>query len=1268
MPQSQRGIKNTGMKTLDASTLTEQQRLDDSSLPTELVLQQVMSGWADKLIEDGNPQEADKLLELCEKEREGQLVIAMCGHFSAGKSTVINQMCGKRLLPSSPIPTSANVVSIRYGARRAEIVYRDREQDQPVQVPLEQLEQVCRDGERIEKVYIYDEVEWLKEGAVLLDTPGVDSVDDLHLQATESALHMADVVCYVTDYNHVLSEINFTFAKQVADAGKPLIWIVNQIDKHRESELNFEQYREDVRKSLHDWLIKPAAIFYVSMLEPDHAANEWPLVMLALQLIVSERKVIVQFGIEQAARHILNQHLEKKRELVHAEHEVWMEQQGGESVIQNARSMLRKATEAYQLEAERLEQIQRVYQDKLEKMLRDANITPAQLRDLAQQYIESCQTGFRVGIWNRKEKTEQERTQRLQQFAQRWQEEMQANISVHVTAWARELANELNEPAEDLSNEVERCVSGLNHEWLAQYVQTGTIGSNEYTMNYCRLISEEAKSQIRKQMLQAIEPLMIRIKQDSEQKLSIIQQEIQSWQYKLQEDDRFRDHMKQIHEESTQLLNQMGQLDLSCDQSVSASHYLPDLSHAALLRLSNRGSNTSRGAAHHQHVQLMEITDIDVRAVNKGKVLHHYEMNAQEHPDSDISQRWQHAALMLTQTADLLEQSDLLTHMAVPLRAKAQRLRDHEFSVALFGAFSAGKSSFANALMGQALLPVSPNPTTAAINRIVAPTGTYKDHTALIKLKTEEMLLADLRYALECMGAEEAVKWNISQIMQAADRWQPDMLLPSGKAHYSFIQAVKRGYDDIKSLLGQEMHVSYEEYREYVSIEAKSAFVTSVDLFAHNPWTNQGFTFVDTPGADSINARHTGVSFEYIKNADMILFVTYYNHAFSQADRQFLTQLGRVKDSFELDKMFFIVNAADLAANQTELESVLEYMRMKLQEFGIRSPRLFAVSSLKALEWKLSEETDRLPRSGFTQFEGAFQHFAAHELSDMAIQAAAQDIEHVMTHIQSLVSAAKVDAMDRESQLQELRARVSRAVQQLAELRNWSDSKRIEQELEELLYHIRQRMHYQFSDSFALAFNPATLRADEKYIERALNQCYGDWQRSFERELTNELLATSLRMEQLCKRLIQEKLQRTMKRVCEEVDGYQYSPPSQWSAWETPEVEIKHIDGEFSSRKLKSMYRSSKAFFEGGGRETLKGHLEHQALDRLNWNIQSIKSLFIQHLEQHVAATMQGLVDELTASLSQYERSMEQVWSQDGSGERYEQVAEQLKMYRFEMR
>ena len=117
--------------------------------------------------------------------------------------------------------------------------------------------------------------------------------------------------------------------------------------------------------------------------------------------------------------------------------------------------------------------------------------------------------------------------------------------------------------------------------------------------------------------------------------------------------------------------------------------------------------------------------------------------------------------------------------------------------------------------------------------------------------------------------------------------------------------------------------------------------------------TRLGVTFVDTPGADSINARHTGVAFDYIRNADAVLFVTYFNHAFAKADREFLIQLGRVKDAFELDKMFFVVNAIDLAESEEEANLVKQYVQDELQRFGIRFPRVYGVSSLQGLKEKL---------------------------------------------------------------------------------------------------------------------------------------------------------------------------------------------------------------------------------------------------------------------------------------------------------------------------
>lgn len=191
----------------------------------------------------GDHTAVQAITDLISKAEMKHLTIAFCGHFSAGKSSLINSLCGKRVLPSSPVPTSANVVSIRNGKPRA-LIYTTPNVSADngagtLEVSPEELEAYCKNGGAYSSIEVWDDIPLLKDDAVLLDTPGVDSTDRGHSLATHSALHLADVVFYVMDYNHVQSETNLSFAKSLSDWGKPLFLIVNQIDKHREREALF---------------------------------------------------------------------------------------------------------------------------------------------------------------------------------------------------------------------------------------------------------------------------------------------------------------------------------------------------------------------------------------------------------------------------------------------------------------------------------------------------------------------------------------------------------------------------------------------------------------------------------------------------------------------------------------------------------------------------------------------------------------------------------------------------------------------------------------------------------------------------------------------------------------------------------------------------------------------------------------------------------------------------------------------------------------------
>ena len=59
----------------------------------------------------GHQHNMNRVRDLAEKLAAGEYGIAFAGHFSAGKSRMINSLLGESLLPSSPIPTSANLVS-----------------------------------------------------------------------------------------------------------------------------------------------------------------------------------------------------------------------------------------------------------------------------------------------------------------------------------------------------------------------------------------------------------------------------------------------------------------------------------------------------------------------------------------------------------------------------------------------------------------------------------------------------------------------------------------------------------------------------------------------------------------------------------------------------------------------------------------------------------------------------------------------------------------------------------------------------------------------------------------------------------------------------------------------------------------------------------------------------------------------------------------------------------------------------------------------------
>src|SRR5690348_15506197 len=115
--------------------------------------EQTLSDWEIRMLSFGDHLNEQKLQDLHHKFRSGKFNIAFCGHFSAGKSSIINRLCNHALLPSSPIPTSANVVTIRNGPTKVQVTHSDPNkasgETRVESIDLELLAQYCQDGVHI---------------------------------------------------------------------------------------------------------------------------------------------------------------------------------------------------------------------------------------------------------------------------------------------------------------------------------------------------------------------------------------------------------------------------------------------------------------------------------------------------------------------------------------------------------------------------------------------------------------------------------------------------------------------------------------------------------------------------------------------------------------------------------------------------------------------------------------------------------------------------------------------------------------------------------------------------------------------------------------------------------------------------------------------------------------------------------------------------------------------------------------------------------------
>ncbi|AOV07965.1 dynamin family protein [Sporosarcina ureilytica] len=1120
----------------------------------ELIEQAATCG---KLFEMNNDETRfEKLMYFGEKLCKKEYMIGFAGHFSAGKSSMINALTGGDLLPSSPIPTSANIVKVRKAEEDYAILHLldGKAAKYAGHRFSEAVKSFSKNGDAVSLIEIGHQQSTLPDDITVMDTPGVDSTDDRHRLATESALHLADLVFYTMDYNHVQSELNFTFTKELMRYNPNVYLIINQIDKHRESELPFEQFKQSVQESFNMWGVEPKGIFYTSLMEHDHPHNDFLKV-----------KAIVDGAMRNWQPHFIENATQTLGKLKD-EHRTYLQEKIEETKEQFSEVVLEdewdKRAELID-EADAMEKTMSVVQNQSfaqnfdrarNELIQNAAITPYETRELLKSYLESLSSRFKVGFLFGAKKTEEARIERKKAFEENIKNLLHTQVEVHLRLLMKKVLKEANILTDERSLAIDGMDLSISLTAIEKQFQPADVITGDTILNYASQMKNNIQLEYR------------RLTDDWKTEMANVVESTGS-----HTSEKFT-HQLQVLKDKIEAITVVDQYLTKLDKMDGTINNPP-------FAIVEARESFIRKWKEEQELHLTEEIEEEVEermvpVEEAASTSVPTEENMYIPTDNAIEQAFH--------VADVLQGEDSFSSVANYLHDKASRLQDQSFTVALFGAFSAGKSSFSNALIGERILPVSPNPTTATINRI-RPIMEGKAHgMADVILKTTERMTEDIIRSFEALNIhvttlEEAFdKVELAMNAQLTDEKQ--------QIHKAFITAFSKGYETFYPQLGEILHVSRQEFVRFVAEEERSCFVESIDFYYDCPLTRKGITLVDTPGADSINARHTDVAFDYIRNADAILFVTYYNHAFARADQEFLIQLGRVKDAFELDKMFFIVNAIDLAKDEEEANAVKSYVAQELQQFGIRHPRVHGLSSLDALEAKVENRPEPLMEG----FEEEFHDFLEHDLKGMAVQGLQEETEKTIERLALLIKQTEVNRSRKAERLQEL-AVIEKDIQTRYEsgfgnvlIQNALN------ESSELLHYVLQRVFLRFNDFFREAYNPSIFM--QKSAEQALTAALNDLVGMVGFDVTQEMKVTNLRLLQFMTKQLAER-QRVEAKALKELDET-LSP----IVYEPVEGELLSFEIPFPDatvyRSANKFYKNERSFFEKGDREKLKVHLE----------------------------------------------------------------------------
>ena len=341
------------------------------------------------------------------------------------------------------------------------------------------------------------------------------------------------------------------------------------------------------------------------------------------------------------------------------------------------------------------------------------------------------------------------------------------------------------------------------------------------------------------------------------------------------------------------------------------------------------------------------------------------------------------------------EEQENFSKLYEKLTIWSDRLKDNRFKVALVGTTSAGKSSFANALLHKDLLPEDDKTTTYTSASIES----SNEDKAIIEFYSKDEfktkfneLLKEIK--IDNQNYETLTIGHFEYLFNDLENWQKDHV------NTQEIRNILEQKKEIEEYLGSKTielsEISKESLKDYITKPEIARAVKRITIKSTQFKDMDNLIIYDVPGFDSPTKLHKEQALKFMKDAEIVILVHGFGNNSDLNDSQ-VRMLTSTKDEFgqELAKKMIVVgNKIDKEIGENEEEAKNKIKKLSndltdsLKKFNVYHHKNFIPISAKGYLQKENivfgeEITNKLKKlnisNGFSEFNTRLKEIFEHD-------------------------------------------------------------------------------------------------------------------------------------------------------------------------------------------------------------------------------------------------------------------------------------------------